>query len=353
MSARPPQVLLLRAIGLGDFLAAVPAYRAVRRAFPDAGVTLAAPAALGPLVPLVGALDRHLPVGELAPVPWEGDPPDVAVDLHGNGPASRRLLADLRPRRLVGFAYPDGRAAPGESVPWRADEHERARWLRLVLATLGGRGDPDDVLLAPPPRAQAPAGGYAVVHPGAAAPSRRWPVDRFAAVARALAARRDVVVTGSAAERDLAETVATGAGLPADRVLAGRTDLAGLASLVAGADLVVSGDTGVAHLASAWSRPSVVLFGPTPPTAWGPPARPWHVVLWHPGEGGPWQRGDPHGRVVDPRLLAVGVPEVLQACDRALRSAGDHRAGQAADQERPGATGPAGGGPRDGAVHSG
>src|SRR2546429_21509 len=92
------------------------------------------------------------------------------------------------------------------------------------------------------------AGGLSVAKiPGAKDPGRRWPVARFAEVARQLRrAGYDVVVTGSPAERALALRVAEGAGLPGDRVLAGRTDVGGLAALVAHARLVVCGDTGIA-----------------------------------------------------------------------------------------------------------
>jgi ADP-heptose:LPS heptosyltransferase len=117
-----------------------------------------------------------------------------------------------------------------------------------------------------------------------------------------------VLVTGSAAERPLAEAVAREAGLTADAVLAGRTDLPALAAAVAAARRVLSGDTGVAHLATAFGTPSVVLFGPTPPAEWGPPTdRPQHVALHHGG------RGDPHADGPDARLLAITVDEVLAA----------------------------------------
>src|SRR4051794_14022735 len=110
-----PRAVALRAIGLGDFLTGVPALRALRRARPEHGRVLAAPAAFEPLVGLADAADRLLPTGELAPIAWTGPPPDVGVDLHGNGPASMRLVDALRPGRLVAFA------APGRPR-WRAGE---------------------------------------------------------------------------------------------------------------------------------------------------------------------------------------------------------------------------------------
>jgi ADP-heptose:LPS heptosyltransferase len=297
---------VLRALGLGDLLAGVPALRALRRALvaedPDAELVLAAPVALAPLVALAGVADRLLPTPDLGPVDWTGPPPDLAVDLHGNGPASRDPLRALGPGRLLAFADPDAPA-------WRADEPERERWCRLLTEGLGIPADPADLEIRRP-AAAGPAGtGPAVVHPGAAFPSRRWPADRYAEVAAALAADGPVVVTGGLDELPLVEEVRRRAQLPAVADLAGTTDLAGLAAVVASARVVVCGDTGVAHLASAFGTPSVVLFGPTPPALWGPPPGP-HRALWH-GEG--LERGDPHGRTPDPRLLRISVDEVLAA----------------------------------------
>ncbi|MCW2678351.1 MAG: ADP-heptose:LPS heptosyltransferase, partial [Modestobacter sp.] len=154
--------------------------------------------------------------------------------------------------------------------------------------------------------------------PGAAFPGRRWPPDRFAAVARHLAAGgHDVRITGGPAERDLATTVAGLAGLPPDAVLAGRTTSTELAAVVAAARVVVCGDTGVAHLATAYRCPSVVLFGPVSPALWGPPPRPQHVVLWH-GDGA----GDPWGTTLDPALARVTVEEVTDALDALLTRVG-------------------------------
>ena len=318
------RVLLLRALGLGDFLTGVPAYRAVRRAFPRHRIVLAAPGELADLVPLTSAIDELLATSELEPVAWTGPAPDIAIDLHGRGPASHRLLAALRPSRLITFGGRHGGGFAGP--PWRPGEHEVARWCRLCSDS-GLPADPTDLRLtavpgtAPPVPATAlppaPGGtGPTIVHPGAAAPSRRWPPERFAAVAEELARLgHQVVVTGSAAERPRALDVARRGGLPLQSVLAGRTSLTALTALTASARLVVSGDTGLAHLATAYARPSVVLFGPVPPAEWGPPQHPRHQVLWAGGHG---YRGDPHGRHTDPALTAIPVSDVLSAVMRAL-----------------------------------
>jgi ADP-heptose:LPS heptosyltransferase len=300
-----PRVLVLRALGLGDFLAGVPALRALGRATPGHRLVLAAPEALRPLVALSGAVDELLVTDELQPVPWSGSPPDVAVDLHGNGPASRRLLEALDPRRLVAFAGHDDQGRRFHGPVWDPEEHERRRWCRLVEEAFGVGADADDLRLAVPDRASR-APGAVVIHVGAASLSRRWPEERFAAVARAVAAAGvPVVLTGSGPERPAMERVRAAAGLSAGALLE-HLSLQDLAAVMVDARLVVCGDTGVAHLASAYRTPSVVLFGPTPPRRWGPPADGPHDVIWH-GTG----LGDPHGLEADPALLRITQEEVI------------------------------------------
>jgi ADP-heptose:LPS heptosyltransferase len=303
---------VLRPLGLGDLLTGVPAIRAVRAAVPDHRLVLATTSALEPLARLIDAVDEVLPARELQPLEWAGPPPELAVDLHGKGPASHAIVADLEPARLLTFDSP---GYPGP--PWYPDEHEVVRWCRLVSAGLGVTADPDALDLAEPPVPPL-VRGVTVVHPGAAFPGRRWPPDRFAAVARHLTAQgHDVRITGGPAEVELARQVAADAGLGNEAVLAGRTTSLELAAVIAHARLVVCGDTGVAHLASAYRRPSVVLFGPVSPGLWGPPSRPQHVVLWHGWVHG--GSGDPWGTAVDPALAAITVEEVTMAID-ALRA---------------------------------
>jgi ADP-heptose:LPS heptosyltransferase len=323
--SRRPAVLMVRALGLGDFLTGVPAYRALRAAYPGHEIVLAAPSHFAPLAALTGAVDRVLPAGELQPVPWRGSPPAVAADLHGNGPASHDLVRAVGAPVTMMYASP---ADPGVSGPWWVEEeHEVTRWCRL-LGWWGIPGDPRALLLSLP-GPPAPVSGAAVIHPGAASGSRRWPAARFAAVARILAAwGLRVVISGNTSERTLAEQVARGAGLGPESVLAGRTDLAGLAAVVAAASLVISNDTGVAHLAVAYGTPSVTLFGPVSPALWGPPrGSPRHLALW---KGSGARPGDAHGSQPDPRLLRIEAGEVLEAAARLIPRTGGPPTGVAA-----------------------
>jgi ADP-heptose:LPS heptosyltransferase len=306
-----PRLLVLRALGLGDLLAGVPALRALRRAYPNHELVLAAPAELGPVAEATGAVDRLLPAsapgrGVPRALDWSGPPPDVAADLHGNGPPSHRLLMGLRPLKLLAFAHPDMPEIDGP--PWYAEEHERDRWCRL-LQSYGIDADPSDLHL-PRPGTASPAPGAVVLHPGAGSPARCWPVERYAAVADGLRARGlRVVVTGGSDESDLVARLAKQAGLPDSDVFGGGLPFGRLSALVADAYTVISGDTGIAHLAVAHATRSVTLFGPVAPSRWGPPPDPRHRALWH----GP--EGDPHGRRPDPALLRITPDDVLDAVD--------------------------------------
>jgi ADP-heptose:LPS heptosyltransferase len=117
-----------------------------------------------------------------------------------------------------------------------------------------------------------------------------------------------VVFTGGAADRERALRVSRIGGFPEQAVLAGSLPLAAFAAVIAEARLVVSADTGAAHLATAYGRPSVVLFGPAPPEEWGPPPGP-HTPL----TVARLRRGDIFSKDPDPALLGVGTHDVLEA----------------------------------------
>ncbi len=306
---------MLRPLGLGDFLTGVPAYHAIARAFPHHRKVLAAPASLQPLADLCGVIDDVVHTRPLFPLDPQLYHADIGIDLHGKGPESHRVLLEAQPRRLIAFANRLIAQSSGQA-PWNQDEHEVARWCRLLNHN-GIQADPDDLDLLPPARVSKRGSGATLLHPGAASESRRWPIDRWAEVAKAESRHgQRVIITGSHHEIDRARRIAQRADIPGKNVYAGRTNLAQLASLVAHAARVVCGDTGVAHLATAFRVPSLLLFGPTDPKHWGPPQRrPYHQVLWH-GE-----TGDPHAERLDRSLSKITVEQVLAGLDR-LRSIG-------------------------------
>jgi ADP-heptose:LPS heptosyltransferase len=302
-----PEILVLRALGLGDLLTALPALRGLRDAFPSHSLALAAPAWLAPLAHHSGAVDRVVPAEPLGPVPARR--PALAVNLHGRGPQSHRRLLETGPEALIAFHHPDVPESAGMPV-WRCAEHEVRRWCRLLdecgIATDPGRLELDPTRLPVP----ATDHGATVVHPGASSAARRWPAERWAVVAGHEADQgRRVLVTAGPGELALAARVAEAAGLGPAALRTGG-DLLSLAGLVAGAGRVASADTGVAHLATALSRPSVVLFGPVSPAEWGPPLGTRHRALWS------GRHGDPHGDRPDGGLLEIQPGQVIEALAR-------------------------------------
>lgn len=157
-------------------------------------------------------------------------------------------------------------------IPGDPDVHEVERAL-LVAAALDATA-PDPCRLAVRDLGDvAVIRDRIVVHPGSTAPARTLDPMVWRATVRALAEDGfDVVVTGSAPERELADLV-TGDSRARPAVFVDG-DLAGLARLLASAAVVVSGNTGPMHLAAAVERPVVAVFAPTVPAArW----RPWGV----------------------------------------------------------------------------
>ena len=128
-----------------------------------------------------------------------------------------------------------------------------------------------------------PARPFALLMPGGAGvgSAKRWPVDRYGALAEWLAGRGlTPVVIGGAAERALGERIASACAAAVD--LTGRTSIPALAALGAEAALVVGNDTGPVHVAASMGAPTLVLFSkagiPAQAAARGP-AGEWATVL--------------------------------------------------------------------------
>ena len=141
---------------------------------------------------------------------------------------------------------------------------EPAAWSDMVAGLVDGpdpapyrRGD----WRAPPCAPfQAPHRPYAVLHLGASTPLKRWPAERWMALAQALEARgmQPVWSAGRGEESLVAEAD------PQARYAshAGKLDLPQLWHLLAGARLLVAPDTGISHLGRVTWTPTIALFGP-------------------------------------------------------------------------------------------
>lgn len=155
------------------------------------------------------------------------------------------------------------------------DIHEVERALSLAYA-MGYRlpnGDDASLRMCELPAGRAPFSSYIVVHPGATVPARAWFPERNAELVARLCERgHNVIVTGSAPERELAAYVAGNATRAIN--LAGTTTFAQFAAIIRGASAVISGNTAAAHVASATKTPVVEIFPPTIPAV---RFRPWMV----------------------------------------------------------------------------
>lgn len=308
----PRRIAVFRALQLGDLLCAVPALRALRGAWPRAKICL-----IG--LPWAEDFVRRMPyVDDFIEFPgFPGMPErapdlaawpaylaevrrrgfDLAIQMHGCGVLTNALMAALMVPHSAGFFVPGQEGPhPEVAVPWPEGMAEVRRLLNLT-ESLGApaRGEHLELPILPEEAAawvalreelpidgvDAPR-GYICVHPGARLASRRWPPERFAAVADELAdSGYRIVLTGSAAEAPLTAQVAASM-MSSCEDLAGRTQLGTLAALVAQAELVICNDTGISHVAAAMCTPSVVVCCGADAGRWQPLDSDRHQVLWHP-----------------------------------------------------------------------
>lgn len=295
---RPYRVAVIRALpGLGDFLCAVPALRALRAALPFARIDLIGLPEARPLVHRFSMyLDRLVEFPGfpgIAEVPWDPprllrflnaarrDPYDLVIQMHGDGSCMNAFAQALGTPLVFGYHPVDMPEVDTECyLPYLPSEPEVRRNLRLVrhigapsqgehlefpLTTL----DAAELAVIPEAAALEP-GRYAVVHPGAGAGEKRWQPEHFARVADRLAfSGITPVFTGVIAESPV--SLAVMSEMETEAIdFTGRTSLGAMAVLVSGAALVVGNDTGVSHLAAALAVPSIVVFSASDPKRWAP-----------------------------------------------------------------------------------
>ena len=304
----PQRIVILRALQLGDLMCAVPAFRALRAAFPEAVITLVGlPWArrfverfsyyLDDFIEFPGfpgfpeiEPDIHRFPEFLVGLQWVDF--DLALQMQGSGGVSNSLIELFGARLTAGFSL-EGQYCPDPHLFLDYPVHESEVWRLLRLMEFLGlplQGEELEFPLYPhdwrefrtlEDQSGLIQGRYACVHPGARALERRWPVERFAAVADGLAARGyQVVLTGSPEETELTQQVQEQMQAPALN-LAGKTSLGALGALLSGARLLVCNDTGVSHMAEALLTPSVVLFPASDPQRWAPKDHNLHrIVAW-------------------------------------------------------------------------
>jgi ADP-heptose:LPS heptosyltransferase len=278
------RIAVLRCNALGDYLMATPALAALRARFPDAELTL-----LGArwherfLTGRPGPVDRVLVLPRVAGL--AGQPPDapdrralpaflaaaradgydLAVQLHGGGVVSNPLVSALGARRTIGLRAADAPPLDAD-VPYRFYQPEADRFLEVVR--LAGADGPAEYPMLAVSDAERDAAGallpgaepVVALHAGATDPRRRWPAERFAALADALtAAGVRPVLVGAAGEAEVSSAVGAAAVRPITD-LTGRTDLGTLAAVLQRSAVVVANDSGPLHLARAVGTATVGLY---------------------------------------------------------------------------------------------
>jgi heptosyltransferase I len=337
---------------MGDILHALPAVTALRKAHPEWVIDwvveprwqalLAAPGSGGrdtelasPLQPLVDQLHfaatkewRRQPLSgktlheiRILRRALRAGEYDVVLDLQGAVRSAmvgrmagcRRLIGEAKPReRVARWLYSERVVTHGAHVIEQDGE--------LASAVAGDELKPVQPPLPVDASAEAwadeflaPYRGRAMVliNPGAGWGAKRWPVERYAAVAKGLAARGcHVLINAGPGEEPLAEVIAQEACGSASVIAGHLGHLIALARRIA---LAIAGDTGPLHLACALGKPVVGIYGPTDPSRNGPFGTRFKVLR---SLGS--RRDHTRHEAPEAGLLTIQPEEVLGAADELL-----------------------------------
>jgi ADP-heptose:LPS heptosyltransferase len=280
------RVLVVRADNLGDVVLTTPALRALRRAAPHVRIDLLASPVGAQVAPLIPAITEVLTVsaswqqagGQARPIAEQAAEEQRLVEQVRAGSydamvvftspsqspwpvAHVGMLAGIGLRAVHSTEF-GGAVATHWVTPPPEGTHQVDRGLHL-LAALGIPPAGTELELVVPATHRAPAGPYAVLAPGGSCPSKRYPPERFATVARLLAeAGHAVLVTGSPREASLVAEVVAGAAHPLVEPL-GEVTVPELTAVIGTADVVVCNNSGCLHLADAARVPVVVTYAGT------------------------------------------------------------------------------------------
>ncbi len=360
--AEAKRILAVRLDTIGDVLMTTPAIRALKHSVEGRRVTLltSTPGAdIAHLVPEVDEALVHDPVW-MKHTPRRDGPGEeraivaalkerrfdaaVIFTVYSQNPLPSALLCHMAgiPLRLAHCRENPYQLLTDwipEPEPENGVRHEVRRQLDLVAEV--GAVTADDTLSLKVPavarrramRSLAKAGvdvqrRWIVVHPGATAPSRRYPPERFAVVGRHLARSEgyQVVFTGTEAEKPLVQKIRAAMGAPSHSV-AGMLALADFAAVIEAAPVIVSNNSGPVHVAAAVDTPVVDLYALTNPqhTPWEVP----NLVLSHKVPCAYCYKSEcPKGhhqclRLVEPDEVVDAVHQLVRrASIRPIRSAG-------------------------------
>ncbi|HEX3998124.1 MAG TPA: glycosyltransferase family 9 protein [Pirellulales bacterium] len=332
----PMRILIVRLSAVGDTVHGLPVLSALRDHLPNAYLSWVVEERAAAVLEGHPALDRLI----VAPRRWLRSPmavwrltrqmravrPQIAIDLQGltkSAVAARLSGAPVR----IGATSPDGR----EFSTWlnnrlvsQTGTHVVDRYLEL-LGPLGisrpavrfdvPRQAADEFSMGRFVRERGLGGGFALLNPGAGWVSKRWPIERFAAVARHLGRNRrlpSVVVWAGAQERAWADQIITTSSGFAH--MAPPTSLGELAELARRARLFVGSDTGPLHLAAAVGTPCVGLYGPVSALKNGPYGAAHIAIQRMLVEGSSRERRE----ASDESMRAIEITDVCNAADRLL-----------------------------------
>lgn len=203
----------------------------------------------------------------------EYGPFDLSVSFL-NSMSSRLFVAATGARQRVGRRHGVSDLLLTRVAPFDTRRHQVENFNEIVNCAFGANEPAGPMRLNVPEPRRFPRRTVGL-SPGAAYGSaKRWPAERFAEVAVALAREADLLILGSPKERELAgmiERALRAAGATNYRNLAGATDLREFVATLAGLDLLIANDSGPLHLGAALQVPTVAIYGPTDPEF----SRPW------------------------------------------------------------------------------